>query len=314
MALMDGDTAVEKIRLKAHSPNTKHDAECYGLHREEANERRGASWWVSIRRRGHKIVRLFKDSIYGSDDAAYAQARAYRDAIIAAIPPATNHEQAVLLRKNNESGISGVRRVETREGDAWQATLMTNDGQKRENFTVSKFGELEAKSMAIAQRRKWLATLPVTYLAYAHHAAEVAHEHFADDLIPVSDVMPETQLEDDEIEARIQLINDKFDRTRPKRLRVRIKSYNTDKLSVFVSDAGKPAKRKLIQINTRKLGKLNVLTEAKAKVEAAIAEFYDPHTAKWFMDAHGNALLAEDRFDVREGFNVLVMVEAAKRP
>ncbi len=47
---------------------------------------------MSLRRRGHKIVRLFKDSIYGSDEAAYIAARAYRDAIIEAIPPATNHE------------------------------------------------------------------------------------------------------------------------------------------------------------------------------------------------------------------------------
>ena len=312
MAHTDMDSGVGKNRRKAHSPQTKHDADAYGLKREEANERRGAGWWVSLRRRGHRIVRLLKDSVYGSDEAAYKAARAYRDAIIEAIPPATNHEQAVLLRKNNQSGISGVRRVETREGDAWQATLMTNEGQKKENFSVAKFGELEAKSMAIAQRRKWLAALPVTHLAYAHHAAEVAHEHFADDLIPVSDVMPETYLKDDEIEARIQWINDEFDRTRPKRLRVRIKSYHTDKLSVFVSDAGKPAKRRLVQINTRRLEKRDVLTEAKAKIEAAIAEFYDHDTAKWFMDAHGNALLAEDGFHVREGFNVLVMVEAAK--
>lgn len=198
------------------------EADNYGLKREDANERRGASWWVSLRRRGHRIVRLFKDSVYGSDEAAYKAARAYRDAIIEAIPPATNHEQAVLLRKNNQSGISGVRRIETREGDAWQATLMTNDGQKRENFTVSKFGELAAKSMAIAQRRKWLAALPVTHLAYADHAVEVAQEHFADDLIPVSDVMPETHLTADEIEARIQSINDEFDKARPKRLRVRV--------------------------------------------------------------------------------------------
>ncbi|KQQ44918.1 hypothetical protein ASF69_08950 [Rhizobium sp. Leaf311] len=299
-------------RRKAHSPQTKHDADNYGLKREDANERRGAGWWVSLRRRGHRIVRLFKDSVYGCDEAAYEAARAYRDSIIEAIPPATNHEQAVLLRKNNQSGISGVRRIETREGDAWQATLMTNDGQKRENFTVSKFGELAAKSMAIAQRRKWLAALPVTHLAYAQHAAEVAHEHFADDLIPVSDVMPETHLTADEIEARIQAINDQFDKARPKRLRVRVKYYHGSRLSVFVSDAGKPAKRKLVQINTRRLEKRDVLTEAKAKVEAAVAEFYDHDTAKWFMDAHGNALLAEDGFHVREGFNVLVMVEAAK--
>ncbi|NTF07996.1 hypothetical protein G6L37_17660 [Agrobacterium rubi] len=284
------------------------------MKREDANERRGASWWVSLRRRGHRIVRLFKDSVYGNDEAAYKAARAYRDAVIEAIPPATNHEQAVLLRKNNQSGISGVRRIETREGDAWQATLMTNDGQKRENFTVSKFGELVAKSMAIAQRRKWLAALPVTHLAYAHHAAEVAREHFADDLIPVSDVMPETHLTADEIEARIQAINDNFDKARPKRLRVRVKYYHGSRLSVFVSDAGKPAKRKLVQINTRRLEKRDVLAEAKAKVEAAIAEFYDHDTAKWFMDAHGSALLAEDGFHVREGFNVLVMVEANNLP
>nr|MDX8322474.1 hypothetical protein [Agrobacterium sp. rho-8.1] len=40
--------------------------------------------------------------------------------------------------------------------------------------------------MAIAQRRKWLAGLPVTHLAHSQHAADVAAEHFADDLIPVA--------------------------------------------------------------------------------------------------------------------------------
>lgn len=308
MALRDMDSTTLKLQTSAHSPSTKHDADGYGLHREEANERRGAGWWVSLRRRGHKIVRLFKDSIYGSDEATYAQARSYRDAIIAAIPPATNHEQAVRLRKNNQSGISGVRRVETRDGDVWQTTLMTNEGQKRESFSVSKFGEQAAKSMAIAQRRKWLAALPVTHLAYAHHAAEVAQEHFADDLVPVSDVMPETHLTDDEIEARIQSINETFDTVRPKRLRVRVKSYHAAKLSVFVSDAGKPAKRKLMQINTRNMDKADMLTAVKSTVAATIAAFYDADVAKWFMDAHGNDLLDAYSFNVAEGFNVLVFL------
>ncbi|XUY27075.1 hypothetical protein RMR21_001470 [Agrobacterium sp. rho-8.1] len=308
MALVDVDSTMPKRRLKAHSPQTKHDAEGYGLHREEANERRGAGWWVSLRRRGHKIVRLFKDSVYGSDEATYSAARAYRDAMIEAIPPATNHEQAVLLRKTNKSGISGVRRIESREGDAWQATLMTNDGQKRENFSVSKFGELAAKSMAIAQRRKWLADLPVTHLAYAQHAADVAEEHFADDLIPVSDVMPETHLTEDEIKARIQVINDDFDRTRPKRLRVRVMRYHHNRLSVFVSDAGKSAKRKLMQVNTRKLGKLEALSEVKSRIEATVAEIYDADTARWFMEAHGEALLKPEQFDLAEGFNELVFI------
>lgn len=305
---MNTDSMVRQTGRKAHSPLTKHDADGYGLHREEANERRGAGWWVSLRRRGHKIIRLFKDSIYGSDDEAYHQARAFRDAIIAAIPPATNHEQAVLLRKNNQSGISGVRRVETRDGDVWQATLMTNEGQKRENFSVAKFGEEAAKSMAIAQRRKWLKALPVTHLAYAHHAAEVAQEHFADDLIPVSGVMPETHLTDDEIKTHIKTIYDEFDRTRPARLRVRVKSYHAARLSVFVSDAGKPAKRRLVKINTRSMHKTEMLAEAKLKVEATITEFYDADVARWFMSRHGDALLEGECFDVRQGFNVLVFL------
>ena len=69
----------------------KHHADHYGLRREEASgTHRGAGWWVSLRRRGHRIVTLFKDSIYGSGDAAYRQARAYRDAILFRPPPITN--------------------------------------------------------------------------------------------------------------------------------------------------------------------------------------------------------------------------------
>ncbi|WP_240532262.1 hypothetical protein [Agrobacterium tumefaciens] len=220
------------MTIERNPRQTKHDADTYGLRREEAaGVRHGAGWWVSIRRRGHRIVRLFKDSIYGSGDAAYRQARAYRDAIILAIPPATNHEQAVLLRRNNRSGISGVRRVETADGDIWQATLMTNEGQKRENFSIAKLGEEAAKSMAITQRRKWLKALPVTHLAYAHHAAEVARTQFGDELAPADDVLPEVRLADADIEACIKAINDQFDASRPKRLRVRVKSYSKDRLS-----------------------------------------------------------------------------------
>ncbi|PYG58444.1 hypothetical protein N434_02355, partial [Rhizobium sp. UGM030330-04] len=119
-------------------------------------------------------------------DAAYRQARAYRDAILLAIAPATNHEQAVLLRKNNRSGISGVRRVETAEGDVWQATLTTREGQKKENFSIARFGEEAAKSMAITRRHKSLTALPVTYLAYAHHAAEVAAINLAKNSHPLT--------------------------------------------------------------------------------------------------------------------------------
>ncbi|TRA93167.1 hypothetical protein EXN23_10770 [Agrobacterium salinitolerans] len=297
------------VTVGASSKHTKHDADHYGLRREAAaGAHRGAGWWVSLRRRGHRIVRLFKDSVYGSGDAAYRQARAYRDAIILAIPPATNHEQAVLLRKNNRSGISGVRRVETADGDVWQATLMTNEGQKRENFSIAKLGEEAAKSMAITQRRTWLRALPVTHLAYAHHAAEVARHQFGEELVPLDDIMPEARLGDAEIEARIRAINERFDAARPKRLRVRVKSYTKDRVSIAISDAGSPARKKLMHLNGRGRQNAEILLEAKSKIETVITDFYDADVSRWFMGVHCNDLLELDRFDFNDGFNVLVFL------
>ncbi|MBO9653454.1 MAG: hypothetical protein J7562_03985 [Agrobacterium tumefaciens] len=306
---MKSDRLGYGVTIEKQPRQTKHDADNYGLRREEAvGARRSGGWWVSLRRRGHRIVRLFKDSVYGSGHAAYCQARAYRDAIILAIPPATNLEQAVLVRTNNRSGISGVRRVETADGDAWQATLMTREGQKRENFSIAKLGEEAAKSMAITQRRKWLKALPVTHLAYAHHAAEVARMQFGDELAPVDNVMPEAHYSDADIEARIRAINDRFDAERPKRLRVRVKSYSTDRISIAVSDAGSPAHKKLRHLNRRGKTRVDIIDTIKESVRESVTAIHDENTAFWFSSEHANKLLDLQTFNVDEGFNVLVFV------
>lgn len=306
---MKSDRLGYGVTIERNPRQTKHGAHTYGLRREEAaGARHGAGWWVSVRRRGHRIVRLFKDSIYGSGDAAYRQARAYRDAIILAIPPATNHEQAVLLRRNNRSGISGVRRIESTDGHIWQATLMTNEGQKRENFSIAKFGEEAAKSMAITQRRKWLKALPVTHLAYAHHAAEVARSQFGDGLAPADDGLPGERRADADIKARIKEINDQFDASRPKRLRVRVKSYSTDRVSIAVSDAGSPARKKLMHLNTRGKAETEIVNAINSSVRETVTAIHDEKTACWFSSTYGNKLLNPQTFNIDEGFNVLVIV------
>ncbi|TCR02202.1 hypothetical protein EDF70_104485 [Neorhizobium sp. JUb45] len=283
------------------------DADTYALNREEPNERRGGGWTVALRRRAKKIVRLFKDSIYGSSDAAYAQARAYRDAIITALPPPTNLEQAVKIRKNNKSGISGVRRVETEEGDVWQATLMTNEGQKRESFSVGRLGEETAKSMAIGQRMRWLKALPVKHLAFAHHSEEITRQNFDHQLDVVADVAPQVQISEEEVVARIAEINARFDAYRPPRLKVRVKSYGPARLAVAVSDGGSPAKRKLVNLNTAKMMHGGALVAATTIIDV-VQEFYNADVARWFAKEHGNALLARESFDPGVGFNVTVWV------
>lgn len=282
------------------------DADTYALTREEPNRTRGAGWSVALRRRGHKIVRLFKDSIYGSSEASYAQARVYRDAIIAALPPPTNLEQAVKIRRNNQSGISGVRRVETEQGDVWQATLMTKEGQKKESFSVGRYGEEAAKSMAIAQRARWLRGLPVKHLAYAHHAEAITITNFADQLVPAVDVLPQVQISDEEVVARIAAIDARFDAYRPPRLRVRVKSYGKGRVSIAVSDGGQPAQRRLLQVNTASLSSEEIRATLSARIGATIKTIYDADVAQWFAEAHGDALLKEGAFDVSEGFNIVV--------
>jgi hypothetical protein len=284
------------------------DADTYALTREEPNKNRGAGWSVALRRRGRKIVRLFKDSVYGSSEASYAQARAYRDAIISALPPRTNHEQAVKLRKNNQSGISGVRRVETEQGDVWQATLMTKEGQKKESFGIGRYGEEAAKSMAIAQRARWLRGLPVKHLAYAHHAEAITRDKFAEQLVPAADVLPQVQISDEEIAARIAGINARFDAYRPPRLRVRVKSYGKDRLSIAVSDGGQPAQRELMHVNTASMSEGEIRATVKTRIGVAIKAIYYTEVAQWFAEAHGDVLLADEVFDLQEGFNVLVWV------
>jgi hypothetical protein len=303
-----------QLTSKDTSRADEDDADTYGLTREEPNRNRGAGWSVALRRRGYKIVRLFKDSIYGSSEASYAQARAYRDAIITALPPRTNHEQAVQIRRNNQSGISGVRRVETEQGDAWQATLMTREGQKKENFPIGRYGEEAAKSMAIAQRARWLRGLPVKHLAYAHHAEAVTRENFAEQLISANDVLPHVQISDQEVVARIAAVNARFDVHRPPRLRVRVKSYGEGRISIAVSDGGQPAKRKLVQVNISGLSPQELLASIKVRISGMIEAIYDADVSGWFSETHGDALLAEELFDLSEGFNVLVWVPAKSAP
>jgi hypothetical protein len=291
---------------KAETPPVD-DADTYALTRELPNKRRGGGWSVALRRRGKKIVRLFKDSIYGSPEAAYTQARAYRDAVISALPPLTNLEQAVKIRKNNQSGISGVRRVETEEGDAWQATLMTNEGQKKETFSIGRLGEEAARSLAITQRTRWLKSLPIKHLAYARHAEEVTRQNFDRQRDAVADVAPHVQISEEQVLACIADINARFDRERPPRLKVRIRNYGHVRLTLAVSDGGHPARRRLVHINTAKMTHGGALA-AVSMVQNLVEELYNAEVARWFAREHGNALLAPENFDPVIGFNVMVWV------
>ena len=280
----------------------------YGIYRAEANDAAGAGWRVFFQRQGCRISRAFQDSVYGSSNLSLAQARAYRDAVLAALPPRTNVEQAVLLRSTNQSGISGVRYASYSKGPFWMAMIETRDGRRTKSFSVSKYGCDQARSLAIAQRQAWLKEHPVSYVPTTEYAEKAAKEHFANQLTSVPGVLPYEHLSKAEVKSRLEAIDAHFDALRPPRILVRVRCYQMSKLGMYISDAGRPAKNKQMYIGLQRQSLEEALTKAKPKIESAIASIYTSDVARWFMDTHGNHMLNLQHFDPHAGFSVLFFV------
>lgn len=136
----------------------------YGISRFDDTARYIHGWRVSLRRRGKMLVQNFPDKKYGGPKKALRLARQYRDELLGKFPPISRKEVCKVLRSNNNSGISGVctyaKRYKLRDGTIketryWEANWPGDDGKKFSiNFSVRKYGEELARSMAIRARQR----------------------------------------------------------------------------------------------------------------------------------------------------------------
>jgi AP2 domain len=133
-------------------------------------ESRGAHGWsVQVQHNGQIVRRYFSDSVHGGKRKALQVAIACRDALLEQLW----HGRYTLWRRqckrrNNTSGIVGIARYIAREmvGDkeveriSWHAFWNSADGKQRSRkFSVNKYGETRAKTLACAARRQALAVL-----------------------------------------------------------------------------------------------------------------------------------------------------------
>ncbi|MCB1960657.1 MAG: AP2 domain-containing protein [Rhodocyclaceae bacterium] len=141
----------------------------YGISRVDNEASRTHGWLVTIQRRGVIYRKHFSDGVFGTKRKAFAQAKAYRDEVIAAHPPLSMQEYSSIRKKNNRSGVVGVCRYcasETRDLPEdkqrwfWVASWPLPDGRrKRVKFSVNKYGEDGAFQLALDAREEALEKL-----------------------------------------------------------------------------------------------------------------------------------------------------------
>jgi len=123
------------------------------------------AWRVTLQRHNDIAVKTFSDSIYGGKRNALRAAVEYREELLRRYSP---YAHAIWvrtrLRRNNTSGIAGVGRYEERVNpntgytrEFWLASWVNEQGASRKRkFTVSRYGERQAKRLAIAERERQL--------------------------------------------------------------------------------------------------------------------------------------------------------------
>ncbi|WP_234934189.1 AP2 domain-containing protein [Agrobacterium vitis] len=154
-----------------HAPEERfHDESMYAIHRLDIDKHRQDAWMVNLSRGGKSIHMTFSDSTYGGKDQALEIAQAYRDAVLRVVPPLTNNDMRMLVRKNRSEGSSvpGVYFIGptgAHKSGIWMArieialddnTPVPAGKRRRRQFTrtfnVSKFGYETARRMAEEER------------------------------------------------------------------------------------------------------------------------------------------------------------------
>lgn len=142
-------------------------------------------WLVSVKRDGKNIAKMFAFNTHGGREKALAQAQAWRDEQIHRHPQLERREHAQRVKRNNTSGIPGVRCQLWPDGRPMRWVVHTSLGNGvilTKSFGVKSHGYEQAKQMAIATRKKHLEQLKGRLSRHPADAVDL------DVSIPVADI------------------------------------------------------------------------------------------------------------------------------
>jgi hypothetical protein len=168
------DEAAESEARSAEKPLGQ---EMYAVTRLDVDKHGQNAWAVQLSRGGRMISMKFSDSTYGGVDQALYVAKSYRDAVLKVVPPMTNQELRMQIRKNRpaDSDVPGVyyvapskhykdgawiARIEVaRLADAPRPSRVTGKRRRKaitRTFNIGKHGYEQARRMAEDERIRML--------------------------------------------------------------------------------------------------------------------------------------------------------------
>jgi hypothetical protein len=117
----------------------------------------GPRWSVTLSRRRVAYSKAFYDGVYGGIEPALIAARRFRDQILADAEPMLLRERQQIVRRNNTSGVAGVRLVRWNgTPSAWVASINSHAKSETKRFSIRKYGFDQALALATQARAEML--------------------------------------------------------------------------------------------------------------------------------------------------------------
>ena len=133
------------------------------------------AWKLDIQRSGKMHLHLFDFAEYGGEAAALDAAENLRNQLVLKMPQAFTYESRQRLMPHNTSGPPGVYRVLSNHIDYWRATTRIHGYNLSKSFRVDRYGDDEAKRLALQERQRQLSLCNEPYDV----AMEKLQQHFS---------------------------------------------------------------------------------------------------------------------------------------
>ena len=144
----------------------------YPLKHEEGHP---YAWKLDIQRSGKSHIHFFGFTEYGGENPALEAAKNMRQQLVMDMPQSFAHESRQRLMPHNTSGHPGVYRVQSHKICYWRATTRIHGYNLSKSFRIDRYGEEQAKQMALQERERQLTLCGEPYDV----AMEKLQQHFS---------------------------------------------------------------------------------------------------------------------------------------